>query len=50
MLVHGGFNTEQKKVLNDFGMFDIELGKWINLRVYVNGERIDQNQYPYDES
>jgi hypothetical protein len=24
MLVHGGFNTEQKKLLNDFGLFDLE--------------------------
>ena len=25
LVVHGGFNTEQKKVLSDFGVFDLEL-------------------------
>lgn len=29
MLVHGGYNTDQKKLLNDFGLFDLETQKWI---------------------
>lgn len=41
MLVHGGFNTEQKKVLNDFALFDFDLSKWINCRVFIEGFRID---------
>ena len=24
MVVHGGFNTDQRKLLNDFGIFDLE--------------------------
>lgn len=50
MLVHGGFNTEQKKVLNDVGLFDIDTHKWINTRVYHNGERIDDRHFTYDDS
>lgn len=50
MLVHGGFNTEQKKVLNDIGLFDIDTHKWINAKVFYNGERIDDKHFAYDAS
>ena len=48
MLVHGGFNTEQKKVLNDFAMFDLDLKKWIYCRVFDKDTRIDDKHYAYD--
>lgn len=38
MLVHGGFNTEQKKVLNEFGLFDLELSRWVQMRLYLVSE------------
>eukprot|EP00347_Sterkiella_histriomuscorum_P022130 403331578 len=50
MVVHGGFNTEQKKVLNDFGIFDVDIQKWVNTRVYIESERIDDKHFPYDET
>ena len=34
MIVHGGFNTEQKKVLNDYALFDLDTSKWIYCRVF----------------
>jgi len=33
MLIHGGSNTETRKVLDDFNLFDIELGEWIRCEV-----------------
>jgi len=30
-------------------VFDLESQKWIINRVYLNGERIDDKTYPYDE-
>jgi len=33
MLVHGGHNTEIKKTLDDFNLFDIELGEWIKCEI-----------------
>ncbi len=48
MLLHGGFNTEQKKVLNDFALFDLDLNKWIYCRVFDHDQRIDENHYSYD--
>ena len=55
MLVHGGYNTEQKKVLQDFGLFDLERQKWILHKVYIHNEmdgkayRIDDKHFPYDK-
>lgn len=49
MIVHGGFNTEQKKVLNDFGLFDFELNKWVNCRVFQESQRIDDKHLNYDD-
>ncbi len=48
MLVHGGFNTEQKKLLNDYGLFDMDLNKWIYCRVFENDSRIDDKHFNYD--
>ena len=36
MLIHGGSNTETRKVLGDFNLFDIELGEWIRCEVSNN--------------
>ena len=33
MAIHGGSNTETRKVLGDFSLFDIELGEWIKCEV-----------------
>ena len=33
MLIHGGINTETRKVLGDFSLFDIGLGEWIECEV-----------------
>ena len=55
MLVHGGYNTEQKKLLNDFGLFDLETQKWIQNKVFNTVEgtklvhRIDDKHFHYDE-
>jgi len=55
MLVHGGYNTEQKKTLHDFGLFDLEKQKWILHKVYTHNEvdnkyyRIDDLHFPYDK-
>jgi hypothetical protein len=45
MLVHGGFNTEQKKALDEMKVFDMELLKWVDTRVYKDGIRIDNRLY-----
>jgi hypothetical protein len=55
MLVHGGYNTEQKRLLNDFGLFDLENQKWIQHKVFNAPEgtkiiqRIDDKHFHYDE-
>lgn len=55
MLVHGGYNTEQKKLLNEFGIFDLELQKWTKLKIYLESDtdeklfkRIDDQHFHYD--
>ena len=48
LLVHGGFNTEQKKLLNDFALFDLERNKWIECRLFLDGHRIDDRHFHYD--
>ena len=47
-MIHGGFNTEQKKLLDDFAFFDLEKYKWIESRVYFEGHRIDDRHFHYD--
>lgn len=42
MLVHGGFSTESRKVLDDFNLFDLKLMKWIDTKVYQDDMRIDE--------
>lgn len=42
MLVHGGFSTESRKVLDDFNLFDLKLMKWIDTKVYQDDRRIDE--------
>jgi Galactose oxidase, central domain len=55
MLVHGGYNTEQKKTMNDFGFFDLERQKWILHKVFTQPDpnakahRIDDKHFPYDQ-
>ena len=34
MLIHGGYTTEQKKVLDDFKLFDVEEARWIETITY----------------
>jgi len=52
LLVHGGFNTEQKQVLNEFGLFDLETQKWTKLKIFLQSEtgvqRIDDKHFHYD--
>lgn len=54
MLVHGGYNTEQKKMQDDFALFDLEKLKWTILKVYITSDtddyihRIDDQQLNYD--
>ena len=48
LLVHGGFNTESKKTLEDFAMFDMELLKWIDCKVFLDNLRIDEKHFHYD--
>jgi hypothetical protein len=55
MVVHGGYNTEQKKILRDFGIFDLENQVWLLNKVYkqeADGHfvRIDDQHFPYDQS
>lgn len=51
MLIHGGSNTEQKKVMNDFAMFDMEKLKWIDCKVYIDPHhRIDDKHFSYDNT
>ena len=37
MLTHGGFNSEAKKLLDDFNLYDVQLNKWLKVTVYLNG-------------
>lgn len=41
MLVHGGYNSESKLVLDDFNLFDVEEHKWIKTRVIMDGKVIE---------
>ena len=36
MMVHGGFSTEAKQVLDDYQLFDIEAMQWIDTRIFIN--------------
>jgi hypothetical protein len=38
MLVHGGINTESKRLMDDMKVFDIELMKWVETRLYNKSE------------
>ena len=40
MLIHGGYNSEGKVMLDDFNLFDIEEHKWLRTRVIQNGKEI----------
>ena len=42
MLVHGGFSTEIKRVLDEFSLFDIEQLKWVETRVFINGSQYSE--------
>ena len=41
MVVHGGYNSEHVKTLEDLKVFDMELCKWVETKVYQNETRID---------
>ena len=36
MLVHGGYSTESKKVMEDFAVLDTHIKKWVPLNFYDN--------------
>jgi N-acetylneuraminic acid mutarotase len=38
LLVHGGFSTDQKQLLNEFGLFDLELNRWVQMKLYLVSE------------
>ena len=40
MLIHGGYNSEGKVMLDDFNLFDIEEHMWLRTRVIQNGKEI----------
>ncbi len=37
MLMHGGYSTEGRLVLDDFNLFDFKLMKWITCITATNG-------------
>jgi len=43
VLIHGGINTETKKVLGDFNLFDVDVGEWIRCEI-SNCESEQYNQ------
>ncbi|CDW80498.1 kelch motif family protein [Stylonychia lemnae] len=49
MMIHGGFFADQRKLLNDFALFDCDMNRWIMTRVYCNQERIDDKNYQYSQ-
>jgi hypothetical protein len=32
LVVHGGYNGETDSILDDMGLFDIALGKWVRFK------------------
>ena len=40
MMTHGGFSTEGKIMLDDFNLYDIELNRWLNVTVQMNGQQV----------
>eukprot|EP00347_Sterkiella_histriomuscorum_P014797 403359488 len=51
MIIQGGLFADQRKLLNDFAIFDCDLCRWVPPRVYCNRERIDlQDPLPYDQT
>tara|TARA_B110000285_G_scaffold16224_1_gene15958 strand:- start:15 stop:239 length:225 start_codon:yes stop_codon:yes gene_type:complete len=32
LIIHGGYNGEHDSVLDDLGLFDIALGKWVRFK------------------
>ena len=34
MMVHGGYSTEGKIMLDDFNLYDVKLGKWLKVAIY----------------
>ena len=51
MLTHGGFSTEGKIMLDDFNLYDIELQRWLNVVVTMNGHEVKSDaQYGADQA
>ena len=40
MVVHGGFSTEGKIMLDDFNLFDIEMNRWVETDLTMNGQKV----------
>ena len=40
MVVHGGFSTEGKVMLADFNLLDIEMNRWLEVQVCMNGQKV----------
>ena len=43
MLIHGGFNSEAKIVLDDFNLYDLEADLWAKVKVVMNGQIIESD-------
>lgn len=51
MLIHGGLNTESKRLMEDMKVFDIELMKWVDTRIYnKNEQRVDNKSNDFYSS
>lgn len=48
MLVHGGFSTEAKRILDDFSLLDLELMHWVDTKVFINGTLYSEKQHSKD--
>ena len=44
MIIHGGANTETKKILADFGVFNLEKGIWMHPVLDNEGQHIGQRK------
>ena len=40
-MIHGGYNTESKIMLDDFNLFDLDFKRWLKTRVIMNGQLIE---------
>ena len=36
-MIHGGINTESKLVLDDFNLFDLDINRWVKVKITMDG-------------